>query len=112
MYDLKNLGKMKNLEAHAPEAMKAFVAFDKAALAGGAIPGKYKELMALAIAFTTQCPYCIELHRAPLEQGTRDRRFRSGDRRSRSRRCGVARGCGDHPRHTRHAGSLKATAPA
>ena len=32
MYDLKNLGKMKNLEAHAPEAMKAFVAFDKAAL--------------------------------------------------------------------------------
>jgi AhpD family alkylhydroperoxidase len=62
MYDLKNLSKMKNLEAHAPEAMKAFVAFDKAALAGGAIPGKYKELMALAVAFTTQCPYCIELH--------------------------------------------------
>jgi AhpD family alkylhydroperoxidase len=62
MYDMKNLSKMKNLEAHAPEAMKAFVAFDKAALAEGAIPGKYKELMALAVAFTTQCPYCIELH--------------------------------------------------
>ncbi|HWV89593.1 MAG TPA: carboxymuconolactone decarboxylase family protein, partial [Burkholderiales bacterium] len=62
MYDLKNLGKMKNLEAHAPEAMKAFVAFDKAALAEGAIPRKYKELMALAVTFTTQCPYCIELH--------------------------------------------------
>ena len=62
MYDMKNLSKMKNLEANAPEAMKAFVAFDKAALAEGAIPGKYKELMALAVAFTTQCPYCIELH--------------------------------------------------
>jgi AhpD family alkylhydroperoxidase len=62
MYDLKNLGKMKNLETHAPEAMKAFVAFDKAALAEGAIPRKYKELMALAVTFTTQCPYCIELH--------------------------------------------------
>ena len=62
MYNMKNLSKMKNLEAHAPEAMKAFVAFDKAALAGGAIPGKYKELMALAVAFTTQCPYCIEVH--------------------------------------------------
>jgi AhpD family alkylhydroperoxidase len=62
MYDLKNLSKMKNLETNAPEAMKAFVAFDKAALAGGAIPGKYKELMALAVAFTTQCPYCIEIH--------------------------------------------------
>ena len=62
MYDMKNLGKMKNLEALAPEAMKAFVAFDKAALAAGAIPRKYKELLALAVAFTTQCPYCIELH--------------------------------------------------
>ena len=62
MYDMKNLSKMKNLETHAPEAMKAFVAFDKAALAAGAIPGKYKELMALAVALTTQCPYCIELH--------------------------------------------------
>ena len=62
MYDMKNLSKMKNLEAHAPKAMQAFVAFDKAALAGGAIPGKYKELMAIAVALTTQCPYCIELH--------------------------------------------------
>ncbi len=62
MYDMKNLSKMKNLEAHAPNAMKAFVAFDKAALAEGAIPQKYKELMALAVAFTTQCPYCIDLH--------------------------------------------------
>ena len=62
MYDMKNLSKMKNLEALAPEAMKAFVAFDKAALATGTIPRKYKELLALAVAFTTQCPYCIELH--------------------------------------------------
>jgi AhpD family alkylhydroperoxidase len=42
--------------------MKAFVAFDKAALAAGAIPVKYKELMAIAVALTTQCPYCIEIH--------------------------------------------------
>ena len=62
MYDMKNLSKMKNLEAHAPEAMKAFVAFDKAALAAGAISVKYKELIALGVAFTTQCPYCIEIH--------------------------------------------------
>lgn len=62
MYDMKNLAKMKNLEAHAPEAMKAFVAFDKAAVAPGAIPSKYKELMAIAVALTTQCPYCIEIH--------------------------------------------------
>ena len=62
MYDIKNLDMMKSLEVHAPKAMQAFVAFDKAALVEGAIPRKYKELMALAVAFTTQCPYCIELH--------------------------------------------------
>lgn len=62
MYDMKNLSKLKTLEANAPEAIKAFWAFDKAAMAAGAIPLKYKELMALAVAFTTQCPYCIEIH--------------------------------------------------
>jgi len=62
VYDMKNLRKLKSLEANAPEAIKAFWAFDKAAMAAGAIPGKYKELMALAVAFTTQCPYCIEIH--------------------------------------------------
>ncbi|HLH04063.1 MAG TPA: carboxymuconolactone decarboxylase family protein [Bryobacteraceae bacterium] len=62
MYDMKNLGKLKTLDANAPEGMKAFWAFDKAAMAAGAIPVKYKELMALAVAFTTQCPYCIEIH--------------------------------------------------
>jgi AhpD family alkylhydroperoxidase len=62
MYDMKNLGKLKSMEAAAPEALKAFWAFDKAAMAAGAIPAKYKELMALAVAFTTQCPYCIQIH--------------------------------------------------
>jgi AhpD family alkylhydroperoxidase len=28
----------------------------------GAVPRKYRELIALAVAFTTQCPYCIEVH--------------------------------------------------
>ncbi|WHZ22861.1 MAG: hypothetical protein OJF47_001973 [Nitrospira sp.] len=73
LYDMTNLDKMKSLATHAPEAMKAFAAFDKAALAAGAIPVKYKELMALAVAFTTQCPYCIELHaNRAREQGATD----------------------------------------
>jgi AhpD family alkylhydroperoxidase len=62
MYDIKNLAKLKQLDANAPEKMKAFWAFDKAAMAAGAIPSKYKELMAIAVAFTTQCPYCVEIH--------------------------------------------------
>ena len=68
MYDMKNLAKLKVIEANAPESMKAFVAFDKAAMADGAIPVKYKELMALTVAFTTQCPYCIEIHSKKARQ--------------------------------------------
>jgi AhpD family alkylhydroperoxidase len=62
VYDLKNLAKLKKLAELAPQAMKAFEAFNDAALADGAIPRKYKELMAVAVALTTQCPYCIEIH--------------------------------------------------
>ncbi len=62
MYDMRNLARLKTIGASAPDAMKAFQAFDAAALADGAIPVKYKELMACAVAFTTQCPYCIEIH--------------------------------------------------
>ena len=28
----------------------------------GAIPKKYRELIAIAVACTTQCPYCVEAH--------------------------------------------------
>jgi AhpD family alkylhydroperoxidase len=62
MYDMKNLAKLKLLDAKAAEGMKAFWAFDKAAMAEGAIPVKFKELIALGVGFTTQCPYCIEIH--------------------------------------------------
>src|SRR4051812_40259205 len=62
MYNMQNLGKLKTMDGLAPEVMKAFWAFDKAALAEGAIPVKYKELIAVAVALTTQCPYCIEIH--------------------------------------------------
>ena len=58
---LNNISKMNEL---APEAMRAFWAFDRLAVADGAIPVKYKELIAVAVAVTTQCPYCIEIHTA------------------------------------------------
>jgi AhpD family alkylhydroperoxidase len=62
MYDMNNLKKLKKMGEFAPDAFKAFVAFDEAAFRGGVIPLKYKELMAVAVALTTQCPYCIEVH--------------------------------------------------
>jgi AhpD family alkylhydroperoxidase len=62
MYNKENLARIKVMNNLAPEVMKAFWAFDKAAVADGAIPVKYKELIAIAVALTTQCPYCIEIH--------------------------------------------------
>jgi AhpD family alkylhydroperoxidase len=62
MYNISNLAKLKRLDEHASDAMKAFWSFDKAAFAPGEIDGLNKQLIAVAVALTTQCPYCIELH--------------------------------------------------
>lgn len=47
-----------------PDILKAFGEFDEKVFAaeGRAIPLKYRELMALAVAATTQCIYCIDTH--------------------------------------------------
>ena len=63
MYDMNNLKQLGALGKNAPAAMKAFQALDQAALSDGVIPKKYKELMAIAVALTTQCPYCLEIHK-------------------------------------------------
>ena len=58
--DLKKLAEFKTL---APAEFSAFVAFDKiVGREDGAIPRKYRELIALAVACTTQCPYCLDVH--------------------------------------------------
>ena len=62
MFDMKNLSRLKNLDKNAPEAMRAFGAFEKAVFADRAMTVQQKQLMAVAVALTTQCPYCIEIH--------------------------------------------------
>jgi AhpD family alkylhydroperoxidase len=58
--DLKLLGEFKKL---APTEFSAFVDFDKiVGRTDGAIPQKYRELIAIAVACTTQCPYCLDVH--------------------------------------------------
>jgi len=64
MYTKEHLAKLKKMDGLAPSVMKAFWVFDKAAVAEGAITVKYKELIAVAVALTTQCPYCIDIHSA------------------------------------------------
>lgn len=52
-----------DLLAPAPAEGVAFLAFDHSLeRADGAIPRKYRELIALGVAFTTQCAYCIDTH--------------------------------------------------
>ncbi|HET6725749.1 MAG TPA: carboxymuconolactone decarboxylase family protein, partial [Gammaproteobacteria bacterium] len=46
----------------APETHRAFQAFSKQVFADGVLPGKTKQLIAVAVAHTTQCPYCIRGH--------------------------------------------------
>jgi len=47
----------------APIEAKAFLNLKASAeRADGAIPAKYRELISVAVALTTQCSYCIEAH--------------------------------------------------
>ena len=58
--DLKMLSEMKKL---APEEFSAWVGLDRiTGREGGAIPRKYRELIAVAVACSTQCPYCLDVH--------------------------------------------------
>jgi len=46
----------------APEQLAAFQAFSKVVFAEGALSAKTKQLIAVAVAHVTQCPYCIRGH--------------------------------------------------
>jgi AhpD family alkylhydroperoxidase len=56
--------------ALAPETEKAFQAFSRQVFADGALRAKTKQLIAVAVAHVTQCPYCIRGHtKAALRHG-------------------------------------------
>jgi AhpD family alkylhydroperoxidase len=62
-HDENDLKLLKEMSALAPEDFKAWANLD--AIVGredGKIPRKYRELIAIAVAHTTQCVYCIEVH--------------------------------------------------
>jgi AhpD family alkylhydroperoxidase len=52
----------KHMRELAPEAYRAFLEFESTVWKDGALPTKTKELMALAVAHVTQCPWCIDAH--------------------------------------------------
>ena len=62
-HDEKDLKLLKEMSELAPEEFKAWVNLDRIVCReDGRIPRKYRELIALAVAHTTQCVYCIEVH--------------------------------------------------
>jgi AhpD family alkylhydroperoxidase len=58
----------------APETEAAFQAFSQKVFADGALPAKTKQLIAVAVAHVTQCPYCIKGHtKAALRHGASEK---------------------------------------
>jgi AhpD family alkylhydroperoxidase len=54
----------------APDTEAAFRAFSEAVFREGALPRKTKQLIAVAVAHVTQCPYCIQGHtKAAIRDG-------------------------------------------
>jgi AhpD family alkylhydroperoxidase len=70
MYPASSRELAEKRRALAPETEKAFQAFSRQVFADGALPVKTKQLIAVAVAHVTQCPYCIKGHtKAALRHG-------------------------------------------
>jgi AhpD family alkylhydroperoxidase len=61
-YQADSIKKLRKLRELKPDLFKAFVEFDTKVFEEGALPVKTKELIAVAAAHITQCPYCIDAH--------------------------------------------------
>ncbi|MGN6788737.1 MAG: carboxymuconolactone decarboxylase family protein [Rhodanobacteraceae bacterium] len=60
----------------APGPLEAFQNFSRAVFADGALPSVTKQLIAVAVAHTTQCPYCIKGHtKAALKAGATEQQI-------------------------------------
>lgn len=52
----------RDLREQIPDVVGAYASMQKAAMADGELPGKFKELIALSIAVTRECDGCIAAH--------------------------------------------------
>ena len=72
-YDVEGVQRMDLLKQAKPDLYQAFRDFNGKAYAEGALSAKTKELIALACAHITQCPYCIDGHtQRARKQGSSD----------------------------------------
>ena len=61
-YSKDGVAKLAKLYELKPALVQAFLDFDGKVFAAGALSTKVKELIAVAAAHITQCPYCIDAH--------------------------------------------------
>lgn len=70
-YDPRDLDKFAEIGKEAPDLAKKFFDYYGAVFAEGELTEREKALIALAVAHTVQCPYCIDAYtRACLEKGS------------------------------------------
>ena len=97
MSDYQTPDDLKSIPAFvalAPIEANAFLAFNHAVeRKDGLIPPKYRELISLAVALTTQCAYCLDVHTAQAAKAGAYARRGGGSR--------VDRGGGARRRHAR-----------
>src|SRR5438128_756580 len=70
VYPLASRELAQKRRALAPDIEAAFDAFSQRVFADGALSAKTKQVIAVAVAHVTQCPYCIKGHtKAALRHG-------------------------------------------
>lgn len=62
LYPARSPELLKQRRELAPKTHEAFEAFSREVFAEGALDEQTKQLIAVAVAHVTQCPYCIEGH--------------------------------------------------
>ena len=69
-YQSQDLKKFKNISDWSPELGKKFFDYYNSVFDEGALSAREKSLIALAVAHTVQCPYCIDAYTQDgLERG-------------------------------------------
>jgi alkylhydroperoxidase/carboxymuconolactone decarboxylase family protein len=61
-YDRDDLRRFADIGEDAPDEAAKFFAYYEQATSGGALTEREKSLIALAVAHTEQCPYCIDAY--------------------------------------------------
>lgn len=68
LYKRSNRNKVGNLSKWASKGFKSYQQFSATALKAGKLSAQLKELIAVAVAHITECPYCIDVHSKNAEK--------------------------------------------